>query len=121
MSKAFREVFQQDIRDTFLSEETELTTWREFSLIAQPKMYNVKRLLVVWNHDVLQRLSPVILYGQLLVADVVFLTRKTDWPIRPRRQQVIWSPRDTPWNVMFCQEILENAYRIGLQKIEEAT
>lgn len=115
MSKLFREVFSRDVDDTFLNQYAEFTTWREFAFVAQAKSYNIKRLLVIWNQDVLRSLSAPVLYGQLMLGDILLLTRRQDWPQRPRRGQIIWSPRDTAWNILNCQEILHTLYRVSLQ------
>ena len=121
MSRDFRAVFQADVADTFLGMYSEFTTWREFSFQAQARSYSIKRLLVVWNADVIKHMLPAVLYGQLSEGDVSFLTRCQDWPSRPRRNQVIWTPRDTPWNITRCHEIYQTCYRIVLQEIESAT
>src|SRR6267142_5432202 len=115
MSRAFRSVFEADLSDTYLNQWSEFAEWREFSLVSQSKTYNIKVILVVWNSDMLKQLNPVIMYGQLLVGDASFLTWKRDWPQRPRRNQVIWTPRDIPWTVMSCQEIQQVCYRVTLQ------
>lgn len=125
MSKTFNSVFKWDVEDTFLGvdrgweqEDCEFATRREFAFKDQSGTYRIREMLVIWNHDVLHNLPTTILYGQLLVGDVLVLTKMRDWPQRPRRGQTLWSPRDTPWTVLNCQEILRTVYRISLQAIE---
>lgn len=118
MSKQFTDVIERDAQDTVLSEDSEFTEWREFSFTSQIGIYDVKKLLVIWNQDILKKMSPVVMYGQLFVGDVLILTWANDWPMRPRRGQIFWSPKDTPWKVMVCQEIRGILYRISIQQTE---
>lgn len=125
MSKTFNSVFKSDVEDTFLgtdcgdwAEDCEFATRREFAFKDQGGTYRIREMIVIWNRDVLRALPTSILYGQLLVGDVLVLTKIRDWPQRPRRGQTIWSPRDVPWEVLNCQEILRTVYRISLQAIE---
>ena len=124
MSKDFDEIFRWDVEDTFLGndpyrlDECEFATHREFAFKDQSGVYRTRMMLVIWNHDVLRALPTTILYGQLLVGDVLVLSKIRDWPQRPRRGQTVWSPRDIPWEVLNCQEILRTLYRISLQGVE---
>lgn len=125
MSKEFNHVFRWDVEDTFLGadygywkEDCEFAERREFAFKDQGQTYRIREMLVIWNHDVLRSLPTTILYGQLLVGDVLLLTKIRDWPQRPRRGQVIWSPRDTPWQILNCQEILRTVFRISLEAVE---
>jgi len=113
----FRDVFEEDLEDTFLEME-EYAEAREFVTRGSNNTRIVSNKKVIWNHDSLRNLPAVVTYGQLMVGDVLVLTRVKDWPSRPLRGQMIWSPRDTAWTVIFCQMILHRAYRIGLQQAE---
>jgi hypothetical protein len=125
VSKEFDSVFRIDVEDTFLGidtgpcrEEHEFATHREFAFKDQLGTYRIREMLCIWNHDILRALPTTVMYGQLLVGDVLLLVKKRDWPQRPRRGQIIWTPRDTPWTILNCQEILTTLYRISLEAIE---
>jgi hypothetical protein len=141
VSRAFDSVFREDVEDTFLGpdcpclpvdpalpwtpcnpwtdpEYCEFASCREFSFKNSDGTYLIQQILVIWNHDILRALPTTVLYGQLLVGDVLLLVKKHDWPQRPRRGQVVWTPRDTPWTILNCQEILRTLYRISLEAIE---
>lgn len=124
MSKLFDSVFHEDVEDTFLGvdtgplrEDCEFATRREFAFKDQKGTYRIREMLCIWNHDVLRALPTTVLYGQLLVGDVLLLVKMRDWPQRPRRGQLIWTPRDTPWTILNCQEILRTLYRISLEAV----
>jgi len=125
VSREFNDVFRQDVEDTFLGvdcgwqmEDCEFATRREFAFKDQGGTYRIREMLVIWNHDVLRALPTTILYGQLLVGDVLVLSKMKDWPQRPRRGQTIWTPRDVPWEILNCQEILRWVYRISLEAVQ---
>jgi hypothetical protein len=115
---AFREAFDDDVRDTYMDDDSEFVSWRDFAFKSQSNTYTVRRLKVIWNHDVLKHMSASVMYGQLMVGDVLLLTKIVDWDQRPRRGQIIWTPRDTPWTILNCQEIFRTLYRISLQAVE---
>lgn len=124
MSREFDSVFKLDVEDTFLGvdtglfrEEHEFATRREFAFRDQAG-YRIREMLCIWNHDVLRALPTSVMYGSLLVGDVLLLVKKRDWPQRPRRGQVIWTPRDTPWSILNSQEILTTLYRISLEAVQ---
>jgi hypothetical protein len=121
VSKVFNEVFWEDVEDTYLDEDSEFSSWREFSFKGPSNTYVIRKLLVIWNHDILRNLPSTVLYGQLLVGDVLLLTRIIDWPQRPRRGQLIWTPRDTGWEILQCREIFRTVYRISLQQVESTS
>jgi hypothetical protein len=125
MSREFDSVFRMDVEDTFLGidtgpcrEEHEFATRREFAFKEQQGTYRIREMLCIWNEDVLRALPTTVMYGQLLVGDVLLLVKKRDWPQRPRRGQVVWTPRDTAWTILKCQEILTTLYRISLEAVE---
>jgi hypothetical protein len=112
----FRQAFAEDVEDTYLDLE-EFAEMREFGTRGQSGTYNVRSLKVIWNHDTLKNLSPVMAMGQLMIGDVLLLTRIKDWPVRPRRGAILYSPRDTAWTVMVCVSIMHSLYRISLQEV----
>lgn len=115
MSFGFKHVFREDIDDTFLSVwNDEFVTNREFMLKGKSGTNEIKNLNVIWNQDSLRNIPAVVSFGQLMIGDVLLLTRKCDWLMRPRRYQLIYSPRDTQWEIVTCQEILRAVYRIQL-------
>jgi hypothetical protein len=126
VSKLFDKVFCQDVEDTFLGEDYgdrwwgdgEFATRREFAFKDQGNTYRIREMLCVWNEDVMRALPTVVMYGQLLVGDALLLVKIRDWPQRPRRGQIIWTPRDTPWQILKSQEILQTVYRISLEQVE---
>lgn len=125
MSKEFDSVFHVDVEDTFLGvdtglfrEDCEFATRREFAFKDQGNTYRIREMLCIWNEDVLRALPTAVLYGSLLVGDALLLVKKRDWPQRPRRGQVIWTPRDTPWQILKCQEILTTLYKISLEAVQ---
>lgn len=123
MSKAFDSAFREDVEDTFLGidrqpwQDCEFATRREFAFKDQGNTYRIREMLCIWNEDVLRNLPTTVMYGSLLVGDVLLLVKKRDWPQRPRRGQIIWTPRDTPWTILKCQEILTTLYRISLEEV----
>ena len=124
MSKLFDSVFREDVEDTFLGSDyrwwtdCEFATRREFAFKDQGNTYRIYEMLCIWNHDILRALPTTVMYGQLLVGDALLLVKIRDWPQRPRRGQIIWTPRDTPWTILNCTEILQTVYRISLEAVE---
>lgn len=115
MSFGFKHVFREDVDDTFLSAwNDEFISEREFMLKGKSGTYEIKNLIVVWSQDSLRNIPGVVTYGQLMIGDVMMLTKKCDWLMRPRRYQLIYSPRDTQWEIISCQEILRAVYCIQL-------
>lgn len=89
---------------------------REFGLRGPNNTYIYKQLNVVWNTDTLKNMPSVVSYGQLFIADVVFLTKRKDWIYRPAPQDLIYSPRNIQWEVMVCQEFQRVAYIVHLRQ-----
>jgi hypothetical protein len=125
VSREFDSVFRQDVEDTYLGidtgpcrEDCEFASRREFAFSDQQGAYRIREMLVIWNHDVLRALPTTVMYGSLLVGDVLLLVKKRDWPQRPRRGQIIWTPRDTPWSILNCQEVFKTLYRISLEAVQ---
>jgi hypothetical protein len=126
VSKVFNSVFREDVEDTYLGcdhgdrwwGDGEFATRREFAFKDQGGTYRIREMLCIWNEDVLRALPTVVMYGQLLVGDALLLVKMRDWPQRPRRGQVVWTPRDTPWTILKCQEIMRTVYRMSLEAVE---
>lgn len=115
MAWEFRDAIACDVDDTFLSYFGEFARLRDFGVRGQSRTYEPKTLMVIWYQDTLRNIPAVVSYGQLEIGDVLCITRKCDWYMRPRREEILYSPRDTQWKVISSNEIMNVLYRIVLR------
>jgi len=114
---SFRTAFKKDMRSTFLGSHQEFESVREFWRRGRNGTYIGENLTVLWIDDIIKNLTGDY-YGQIVAGDVLCITMKEDWIMRPRPKNLIYSPRDTQWEVINCTEVLFSVYQMLLRQIE---
>jgi hypothetical protein len=114
---SFRTAFKRDMRNVFLGKHQEFESVREFWRRGKSGTYIGENLTVLWIDDLIKNITGDY-YGQIVVGDIVCITMKEDWIMRPMPKNILYSPRDTQWEIISCSEVLFTAYQMLLRKME---